>query len=184
MGLIFSEGTLISPQGTEWPHVAGIYDDAHAKAWKKVVDSVHAEGTSIVAQLWHVGRVAHPDMEAQKKAGSPVYGPSAVSARGGKVSQVFIRNWIELTRAYSSVNSLESQDTSPQQPVQTSTAFWTSTRTLPRWPKLLDSTELNFIQQTAISSSNFCQISLMFGMTTMVARSRIDVDLVWRLLSD
>jgi 2,4-dienoyl-CoA reductase-like NADH-dependent reductase (Old Yellow Enzyme family) len=85
-GLIFSEGTLVTPQGTEWPHAPGIYDEEHAQAWKKVIDAVHEKGTPMVAQLWHLGRVNHPDMEEQKKAGVPVYGPSAVAARGGKVS--------------------------------------------------------------------------------------------------
>jgi 2,4-dienoyl-CoA reductase-like NADH-dependent reductase (Old Yellow Enzyme family) len=88
-GLIFSEGVLITPQGTEWPHAAGIYNDEHAEGWKKIVDAVHEKGTPIVAQLWHLGRVSHPDMEEQKKAGVPVYGPSAVAARGGKVSTYF-----------------------------------------------------------------------------------------------
>jgi len=83
-GLIFSEGVLISPQGTEWPHAPGIWDEAHAADWKKVTDACHKEGTPIVAQLWHVGRVAHPDMPEHKKAGTPVWGPSAITARGGK----------------------------------------------------------------------------------------------------
>lgn len=88
--MIFSEGTFICQQGSEWPHVAGIWDDEHADAWKKVTDAVHAEGTPIVAQLWHVGRVAHPDMQEQKDAGTPVYAPSAVCARGGKVCICFL----------------------------------------------------------------------------------------------
>jgi len=82
-GLILSEGTLVSAQGTEWPSVASIYSDEHAKGWKKVVDAVHAEGVPMFAQLWHVGRVAHPDMPLQKKFGKPVSAPSAIKARGG-----------------------------------------------------------------------------------------------------
>jgi len=35
-------------------------------------------------QLWHVGRVAHPDYELQKQTGKPVPGPSAIGARGGQ----------------------------------------------------------------------------------------------------
>ena len=52
------------------------------------MDAVHAEGTPIIAQLWHTGRIAHPDMDEQKKAGTPVYAPSAVKARGGKVGLI------------------------------------------------------------------------------------------------
>jgi 2,4-dienoyl-CoA reductase-like NADH-dependent reductase (Old Yellow Enzyme family) len=84
-GLIFSEAILITRQGTEWANAPGIWDEVHAKGWKEIVDAVHAEGVPIVAQLLHVGRVAHPDQEQQKKAGRPVYAPSSVSARGGKV---------------------------------------------------------------------------------------------------
>ncbi|KAJ8077586.1 hypothetical protein AAF712_009067 [Marasmius tenuissimus] len=82
--LIVSEGTLVSRQGTEWPHVPGIWTEEQVQGWKKVTDAVHAEGSLIFAQIWHVGRVAHPDAPEQKKAGYPVYAPSAVSARGGK----------------------------------------------------------------------------------------------------
>jgi 2,4-dienoyl-CoA reductase-like NADH-dependent reductase (Old Yellow Enzyme family) len=85
-GLILTEGTLICHQGTEWPHAAGLWDEEHAEGWRKVVEAVHKEGVPIVVQLWHVGRVAHPDQEEQKKSGRPVYAPSAVAARGGKVS--------------------------------------------------------------------------------------------------
>ncbi|WVQ78973.1 hypothetical protein IAT38_001065 [Cryptococcus sp. DSM 104549] len=82
-GLIITEGILISPQGTEWPHAPALWNDEHVANWKKVVDAVHAKGTPIVAQLWHVGRASHPDAPEQKKAETPVYGPSAIAARGG-----------------------------------------------------------------------------------------------------
>lgn len=59
---------------------------AHAAGWKKVTDAVHREGSLIYAQLWHVGRVAHPDMPMQK--GQPVAAPSAIRARGGKFRQI------------------------------------------------------------------------------------------------
>ncbi|KAG7091779.1 hypothetical protein E1B28_008181 [Marasmius oreades] len=82
--LIISEGTLISRQGTEWPYAPGIWSDEQVDGWKKVTDAVHEEGSLIFAQIWHVGRVAHPDAPEQKKTGEPVYAPSAISARGGK----------------------------------------------------------------------------------------------------
>ncbi|KZP11969.1 flavo protein NADH-dependent oxidoreductase [Athelia psychrophila] len=82
-GLILSEGTLVSAQGTEWPHAPGIYSKEHADAWRKVTEAVHGAGGLMFAQLWHVGREAHPDMPLQKKAGL-VSAPSPVSAIGGK----------------------------------------------------------------------------------------------------
>lgn len=84
-GLILSEGTLIAHQGTEWENAPGIWDEEHAKAWKKVTDAIHEKGGLIVAQLWHTGRVCHPDMIEQKRSGDPVWAPSDVGARGGKV---------------------------------------------------------------------------------------------------
>ncbi|KAK7691789.1 hypothetical protein QCA50_005192 [Cerrena zonata] len=66
-GLIVTEGVLVSQQGTEWPNAPGIWSKEQTQAWKKVVDAVHAEGSVIFAQLWHTGRVSHPDMPAQKK---------------------------------------------------------------------------------------------------------------------
>jgi hypothetical protein len=37
---------------------------------------------------YSVGRVAHPDMPEQKASGNPVYGPSAIAAKGGKFRQL------------------------------------------------------------------------------------------------
>jgi 2,4-dienoyl-CoA reductase-like NADH-dependent reductase (Old Yellow Enzyme family) len=73
-GLIIAEAAYIYPQGSEWLHAPGIYD------------SKHAQGCAIVAQLHHVGRIAHPESPEQIKAGHPVYAPSPIAARGGKVS--------------------------------------------------------------------------------------------------
>lgn len=78
-GLIFSEGILISPQGTEWTHAPGLWSPRQVSAWKKVTDAVHEEGSVMFAQLWHVGRVAHPVLQC----GIPSPGPSAIAAKGG-----------------------------------------------------------------------------------------------------
>jgi len=83
-GLIVTEGVLVTRQGTEWPQAPGIWDKAQIEGWKKITDAVHEAGSKIYAQLWHVGRVGHPDAPEQKAAGGPVYAPSAISARGGK----------------------------------------------------------------------------------------------------
>ncbi|KAG6836939.1 hypothetical protein H0H93_000829 [Arthromyces matolae] len=83
-GLITTEGVLITPQGTEWPWAPGISTKEHVSGWKPIVDIVHAKGAAIYAQLWHVGRIAHPDAPEHKRSGTPVYAPSAISARGGK----------------------------------------------------------------------------------------------------
>lgn len=79
-GLIISEGALIEPQGTEWPHAPGLWSSEHAAGWKKVTDAVHAKNGLIFAQLWHLGRVCHP----LHQCGQPNVGPSAIAAKGGK----------------------------------------------------------------------------------------------------
>ncbi|KAJ6606453.1 flavoprotein NADH-dependent oxidoreductase [Mycena vulgaris] len=83
-GLIITEGTLITRQGTEWPQAPGIWDKPQVAGWKKITDAVHEAGSKIYCQIWHLGRVSHPEAPQQIAAGVPVYAPSAISARGGK----------------------------------------------------------------------------------------------------
>ncbi|MBB1272961.1 alkene reductase [Psychromonas sp. SR45-3] len=60
-GLIISEGTQISALGQGYAWTPGIYSAEQIAGWKKVTDAVHAKGGVMFAQLWHVGRVSHPD---------------------------------------------------------------------------------------------------------------------------
>lgn len=60
-GLIISEGTPVSPQGVGYINIPGIYSEAQVEGWKGVTEAVHAKGGKIFAQLWHVGRMSHPD---------------------------------------------------------------------------------------------------------------------------
>ncbi|KIJ56452.1 hypothetical protein M422DRAFT_23711 [Sphaerobolus stellatus SS14] len=109
-GLIVTEGTLVSQQGTEWPNAPGIWNRDQTYAWSKVVHSVHNAGGKIFCQLWHVGRLSHPDMPEQKASRQPVFGPSAIAARGGRFRQlpnapgyitpVAIEDPTQLIRAY------------------------------------------------------------------------------------
>ncbi|KAF8921299.1 flavoprotein NADH-dependent oxidoreductase [Mucidula mucida] len=77
-------GVLVTQQGTEWQNAPGIWNKEQVDAWKKVTDAVHDAGSVIFAQLWHLGRVSHPNAPEQIAAGVPVYAPSALAARGGK----------------------------------------------------------------------------------------------------
>lgn len=56
-GLIITEATQISPLGMGYPATPGIYSAEQTMAWKEIVEAVHAKGGTIVAQLWHVGRI-------------------------------------------------------------------------------------------------------------------------------
>jgi anthraniloyl-CoA monooxygenase len=56
-GLVIAEMTDVSAEGRITPGCAGIYDDAHVPAWKRIVDFVHARShAKIGLQLGHAGR--------------------------------------------------------------------------------------------------------------------------------
>lgn len=60
-GLIITEGSQVSTKAVGYIHTAGIYSDAQVAGWKKVTKRVHDKGGKIFIQLWHVGRMSHPD---------------------------------------------------------------------------------------------------------------------------
>src|SRR5213078_4022334 len=56
-GLMFTEMTDVSKDARISPGCAGIYNDAHEAAWKRIVDFVHAQSkTKFCLQLGHAGR--------------------------------------------------------------------------------------------------------------------------------
>ena len=77
-GLLITEGIAPSLAGQGYPAVPGLYTPAQVAGWRLVADEVHAAGGIIVAQLMHVGRVAH----ASNKDGADTIAPSAVQAPG------------------------------------------------------------------------------------------------------
>lgn len=79
-GLIISESTEVDPNsGGELPTRPGIFNEAQAEGWRKVVDRVHAAGGRIFLQLSHLGRASHPLLMGD---GQPPVGPSAIAAEG------------------------------------------------------------------------------------------------------
>ncbi|MCT8090260.1 alkene reductase [Acinetobacter sp. C_4_1] len=61
-GLIISEATVISEEANGYEKTPGLFTDEQVEGWKLVTDAVHDKDGLIVAQLWHVGRVSHPDL--------------------------------------------------------------------------------------------------------------------------
>lgn len=61
-GLIISEATVISEEANGYLNTPGLFTDAQVEGWKEVTQAVHEKQGLIVAQLWHVGRVSHPDL--------------------------------------------------------------------------------------------------------------------------
>ncbi|MFA0015583.1 alkene reductase [Vibrio lentus] len=84
-GLIVAEGTQISPLGQGYAWTPGIYSEEQIAGWKKVTDAVHEKEGVIFAQLWHVGRVTHPDNIGGEQ-------PISSSAMKAENVKVFIDN--------------------------------------------------------------------------------------------
>ncbi len=76
--LIVTEASQISPQGKGYSFTPGIYSPEQVAGWRLVTDAVHAEGGKIFVQLWHVGRMSHPDFHD----GELPVAPSAVPFDG------------------------------------------------------------------------------------------------------
>ena len=81
-GLIISEGTQISPQGQGYAWTPGIHSPEQIEGWKQVTAAVHAAGGRMFAQLWHVGRISHVDLQP---GGAAPVSSSALLAEGVKV---------------------------------------------------------------------------------------------------
>src|SRR4030042_838321 len=60
-GLIITEGSQISKRAVGYINTPGIYSTAQVEGWKKVTKAVYDKGGKIFLQLWHVGRMSHPD---------------------------------------------------------------------------------------------------------------------------
>ncbi len=76
-GLIIGEATRVSPQATGYVATPGIYDEAQVAGWRRVTEAVHDAGSTMVCQLWHVGRVSHRIFQA---GGAAPVAPSAIRA--------------------------------------------------------------------------------------------------------
>jgi N-ethylmaleimide reductase len=77
-GLIITEATQVSPQGVGYIRTPGIHSPDQVAGWRLVTEAVHRAGGRIFAQLWHVGRVSHPDFHD----GALPVAPSAIAADG------------------------------------------------------------------------------------------------------
>jgi len=77
-GLIVTECTQVSDQGHGIIRCPGVHRDDQVAGWRDLTDAVHAANGRIYCQLWHCGRVGHPDM----RGGEAPVGPSPISATG------------------------------------------------------------------------------------------------------
>jgi len=61
-GLIITEGTIIKHDARGQNNVPGIFSEKQIQHWQRVTEKVHHRGGLIFSQIWHVGRVSHPDL--------------------------------------------------------------------------------------------------------------------------
>jgi N-ethylmaleimide reductase len=94
-GLIVSEATQVLATGKGYMGTPGIYSSEQEEGWKLVTTAVHKAGGKIVAQLWHVGAISHPDLQPGNSL--PVTASSGFNPGGtlytpnGKVERVAAR---------------------------------------------------------------------------------------------
>jgi N-ethylmaleimide reductase len=74
-GLVICEATQVSPDATGYPRTPGIWTDKHTAKWAEVAKAIHKGPAKAVLQLWHCGRISHPD---NAPGGLMPMGPSAV----------------------------------------------------------------------------------------------------------
>jgi len=89
-GLLITEGTQISEQGIGYPATPGIHTVEQADGWRRITTAVHAEGGHIFAQLWHCGRISHPDFHA----GEQPVAPSAIKPAGQAVTYQRMQDFV------------------------------------------------------------------------------------------
>jgi N-ethylmaleimide reductase len=77
-GLLITEASQVSPQGVGYIRTPGMHTPQQVAGWRRITHAVHEAGGLVFAQLWHVGRVSHPDFHGGRL---PV-APSAIGYEG------------------------------------------------------------------------------------------------------
>ncbi len=90
-GLILTEASPICPAGHGYPRTPGIHSAEQIAGWKKVTDAVHAAGGRIALQLWHVGRISHPDLQPD---GALPVAPSALRPAGQAITFTGMQDYV------------------------------------------------------------------------------------------
>jgi len=76
-GLIITCGSQVSKNAVGYINTPGIYSEAQVEGWKLVTNAVHENQGKIFIQLWHVGRMSHPDFHD----GELPLAPSAINPK-------------------------------------------------------------------------------------------------------
>src|SRR6185503_16977109 len=85
-GLLFTEMTCVAPDARITPGCAGLWNEAQAVAWKRIVEFVHARSTAKIGlQLGHAGpkgstQLGWEDIDEPLPAGNwPLIAPSDIA---------------------------------------------------------------------------------------------------------
>ena len=89
-GLVVAEATAVVAEGRITPKDAGLWNDAHVEAWRRITSFTHERGALIGVQLAHAGRKASTYWPWHERSGSvppedggwTTRGPSAVPFPG------------------------------------------------------------------------------------------------------
>src|SRR5258708_10213484 len=76
-GLIVTEAPQVSPQRGGYIRTPGIHSAEQVAGWRRITEAVHRADGKIFLQLWHVGRISHPDFHG----GELPVAPSAIAAQ-------------------------------------------------------------------------------------------------------
>jgi N-ethylmaleimide reductase len=79
-GLIITESAEITPEASAYEGAPGIHSEAQVDGWRKVTEAIHRKGGFVFLQLWHPGRVSHPDLT----------GVTPVSASATESSEILV----------------------------------------------------------------------------------------------
>ncbi|MCT7657605.1 alkene reductase [Mycobacterium deserti] len=75
-GVIITEATAVSAAANgAYLNTPGIYTARHQDKWAEIAGAVHSAGGHMFMQLWHVGRMGHPEI-----SGLESVAPSAIAA--------------------------------------------------------------------------------------------------------
>ena len=92
-GMVCVEASGVTPEGRITPWDAGIWSEAHARAWKPVADFIRAQGSVPAIQIAHAGRKASMRQAVERRQGAgrwpwwhgrrsaPARSPSATTRR-------------------------------------------------------------------------------------------------------
>ncbi|NMH87320.1 alkene reductase [Flavivirga algicola] len=90
-GMIITESTAVSENGVGYIYAPGIYTEAQVAGWKTLISEVHKKESVIFNQLFHVGRISHPDFLEGKQ---PV-APSSITPQGQVYTYEGYKDYVE-----------------------------------------------------------------------------------------